>query len=107
MLCHILWNTRQQLHFNEGYGGDVESAINVKGQATIPKAIREHLGLKPGDRVKFFVHPDGSVILLPNFSAATLRGIVKSRRRRPVTIEEMTNATAEGAAGGTPHGKRR
>jgi len=26
----------------------VESAITVKGQATIPKAIREHLGLKSG-----------------------------------------------------------
>jgi AbrB family looped-hinge helix DNA binding protein len=37
----------------------MESAITVKGQATIPKAIREHLRLKPGDRVKFFVHPDG------------------------------------------------
>ena len=43
----------------------MESAITVKGQATIPKAIREHLALKPGDRVKFFVHPDGSVVLLP------------------------------------------
>jgi AbrB family looped-hinge helix DNA binding protein len=31
----------------------MESAITSKGQATIPKAIREHLGLKPGDRVKF------------------------------------------------------
>ena len=35
----------------------MESAITVKGQATIPKAIREHLGLKSGDLVKFFVHP--------------------------------------------------
>ena len=26
----------------------MESAITTKGQATIPKAIREHLGLKPG-----------------------------------------------------------
>jgi len=43
----------------------MESTITVKGQATIPKAIREHLRLKPGDRVKFFVHPDGSVVLLP------------------------------------------
>jgi AbrB family looped-hinge helix DNA binding protein len=32
----------------------MESAITVKGQATIPKAIREHLHLKPGDRVKCF-----------------------------------------------------
>jgi len=73
----------------------VEYAITTKGQATIPKAIREHLGLKPGDRVKFFVHPDGSVVLLPKLPAAALRGIVKSRRR-PVTIEEMSEAAAAG-----------
>jgi len=84
----------------------VESAITVKGQATIPKAIREHLGLKPGDQVKFFVHPDGSVVLLPKLPASALRGIIKSRRRRPVTIEEMTRAAAEGAASGTPRAKR-
>lgn len=85
----------------------MESAITVKGQATIPRAIREHLGLKPGDRVKFFLHPDGTVVLLPKVSAAALRGIVKSRRRRPVTIEDMTQAAAEGAAGGTRRNKRR
>jgi len=85
----------------------VESSITIKGQATIPRAIREHLGLKPGDRVKFFVHPDGSVVLLPKVSAAALRGIVKSRRRRPVTVEEMTQAAAEGAASGTHRAKRR
>ena len=72
----------------------MDSAITVKGQATIPKAIREHLGLKPGDRVKFFVHPDGSVVLLPKFSASALRGTLKSRRKRPVTIEEMKEAAA-------------
>ena len=76
----------------------MESAITVKGQATIPKAIREHLRLKPGDRVKFFVHPDGSVVLLPKLPAAALRGIVKSRPRRPVAISEMTEASAEAAA---------
>jgi len=85
----------------------LESAITVKGQATIPKAIREHLGLKPGDQVKFFVHPDGSVVLLPKLPASALRGIIKSRRRRPVTMEEMTQAGAEGAASGTPRAKRR
>jgi AbrB family looped-hinge helix DNA binding protein len=88
-------------------GVRLESAITVKGQATIPKAIREHLGLKPGDHVKFFVHPDGSVVLLPKLPASALRGIIKSRRRRPVTMEEMTQAGAEGAASGTPRTKRR
>jgi antitoxin PrlF len=75
----------------------VESAITTKGQATIPKVVREHLGLKAGDRVKFFMHPDGSVVLLPKRSASVLRGIVKSRRRR-VSIEEMSEAAAAGAA---------
>jgi antitoxin PrlF len=74
----------------------VESAITRKGQATIPKAIREHLRLKPGDRVKFFVHPDGSVVLLPKLPASALRGIVAPRRRR--TIEEMREAVIAGAA---------
>jgi AbrB family looped-hinge helix DNA binding protein len=75
----------------------MESAITVKGQATIPKPIREHLGLQPGDRVKFFVHPDGSVVLLPKLSASAVRGMVKSRGRRPATTEQMTVAAAEGA----------
>jgi AbrB family looped-hinge helix DNA binding protein len=85
----------------------MESAITLKGQATIPKAIREHLRLKPGDRVKFFLHPDGSVVLLPKVSASALRGILKSRRRRAVTIGEMRDAAAEGAASAKPRAKRR
>jgi antitoxin PrlF len=80
-------------------GAAMESAITVKGQATIPKAIREHLRLKPGDRVKFFLHPNGTVVLLPKVPARALRGIIKSRRKRPVTIAEMNNAIAEDASG--------
>ena len=84
----------------------MESSITAKGQATIPKAIRDHLRLKPGDRVKFFVHPDGSVVLLPKLPASTLRGIVRPRRR-PVTIEEMSAAVAAGAANGARHARGR
>jgi AbrB family looped-hinge helix DNA binding protein len=72
----------------------MESAITSKGQATIPKAIREHLHLKPGDRVKFFVHPNGTVFLLPKIPVSALRGIVKSSRR--ATPEEMDEAIAAG-----------
>jgi antitoxin PrlF len=77
----------------------MESALTVKGQMTVPKAIREHLGVKPGDRVKFFVHPDGTVVLLPKKPLKALRGMLKSRRSRPATIEEMNEGIAEGAAG--------
>jgi antitoxin PrlF len=79
----------------EQWATTMESAITTKGQATIPKAIREHLHLKPGDRVKFFVHPDGTVFLLPKIPVSALRGIVKARRR--VTLEEMEEAIAAGA----------
>lgn len=85
----------------------MESAITIKGQATIPKAIRQHLRLKPGDRVKFFVHPDGTVVLLPKLPASALRGIVKSRLRKPVTLAEMAEAVAVEGAGVRPRHRRR
>ena len=77
----------------------MESRISSRGQMTIPKAIREHLGVKAGDRVKFFVHPDGTVVLLPKRPLKELRGMLKSRRSRPATIEEMNEGIAEGATG--------
>jgi antitoxin PrlF len=80
-------------------GDSMESAMTIKGQVTVPKAIREHLGLKPRDRVKFFVHPDGTVVLLPKRPAKALRGMLKSRRRGPVSTEDMNEAIAEGASG--------
>jgi AbrB family looped-hinge helix DNA binding protein len=76
----------------------MESAVTSKGQATIPKAIREHLRLKPGDRIKFFIHRDGSVVLLPKMPVAELRGFIK-HHGRPITLDEMNEAVAEGATG--------
>jgi antitoxin PrlF len=58
----------------------MESAITTKGRITIPKAIREHLGLKSGDRVKFFIHLDGSVVLLPKRSVKPRPRPVQSTR---------------------------
>jgi antitoxin PrlF len=84
----------------------MESAITAKGQATIPKAIREHLRLKPGDRVKFFIHPDGTVVMLPKLPASALRGFLKPRRP-PATIEEMNAAIADAGAGIERHSRRR
>ena len=74
----------------------MESTITVKGQATLPKAIREHLGLHPGDRVKFFVHPDGSVVILPKLPMSALRGMVKPGPA--VAVEAMNEAVAAGGA---------
>ena len=78
----------------------MEATLTSKGQATIPKAIREHLGLRPGGRVKFFIHPDGTVVLLPKLPASALRGFLK-HRGRPVSLDEMDQAIGEAASGKT------
>ena len=39
------------------------SAVTVKGQVTIPKPVRDRLGLKPGDEVAFEVGPNGGVVI--------------------------------------------
>ena len=85
----------------------MESALSIKGQATIPKAIREHLHLGPGDRIKFFVHPDGTVVILPKIPTSALKGIVPKRKRRRISLEQMDRAIAEGAIGGMQRGTRR
>ena len=75
----------------------MQSTVTGRGQVTIPESVRKHLGLKTGDRVKFFLR-DGNVVLLPMLPVSALKGFVKSRRRRPPTVDEMTKAVAEGAA---------
>jgi hypothetical protein len=55
--------------------------------------------MKPENRLKPFVHPGGSVVVLPKIPASSLRGIFKSRHPRPVPIAEMTDAAAQAAIG--------
>jgi len=40
------------------------TTVTSKGQVTIPKAVREKLGIEPGNAVDFRVEPDGKVVLL-------------------------------------------
>ena len=39
------------------------SRMTAKGQVTIPKRLRDYLGLKPGSEVEFVVGGDGQVEL--------------------------------------------
>ena len=73
----------------------MEAMLSSKGQVTIPKAVRDRLQIKPGDRFKFFFHPDG-VIILPKIPTARLKGIIP-RSAKPVSVEEIDGAIEEGA----------
>lgn len=81
----------------------MESALTIKGQTTIPKPIREHLHLAPGDRLKFFIHPDGSVVILPKISTSALKGMARSSRA--ASLEEMEAAVGEAAISRTRRAK--
>ena len=37
--------------------------VTTKGQVTIPKRVREYLGIQPGSAVEFEVGPQGEVLL--------------------------------------------
>ena len=73
------------------------STLTSKGQITIPREVRERLHLKTGSRVDFIVEASGQVVLKPlDSSFRSIRGIVRSRRKRPVSIKEMNEAIAQG-----------
>ena len=40
------------------------ATVTSKGQVTIPKPVRDLLGIKPGSRVDFERAPDGRVVLV-------------------------------------------
>ena len=73
----------------------MEATLSRKGQAPIPKAVRDRLQIKSGDRFKFFFHPDG-VIILPKISTARLKGMIP-KPAQMVSLEEIDRAIAEGA----------
>jgi antitoxin PrlF len=40
----------------------MRSTVTEKGQVTIPKPIRDRLGIRPGEVLEFGEHPDGGVV---------------------------------------------
>ena len=75
----------------------MESSLTSKGQMTVPKAAREHLKVRPGDRVKIFLHPNGTVVLIPKLPLSAIKGMFAGRVKKPVSIEEMDAAVEQGA----------
>lgn len=68
----------------------MESAkITSKGQITIPKAVRDTLGVRSGDRVHFLVRADGVVEMFPRTrDLLSLAGMLKSKVSG-VSVEDM------------------
>jgi AbrB family looped-hinge helix DNA binding protein len=72
--------------------------MTSKGQTTIPKRVRDRLGLKPGDRLEFVVQKDGTALMIPaTLHLADLEGCLPPPKRA-VSLEEMDRAIRRRAA---------
>ena len=78
----------------------MDATLTAKGQTTIPKKIRQHLGIAPGDRIRFAIQSDGTVTMVAaTLPITALRGIAR-RPEKAASLEEMDAAIRAGAARG-------
>jgi antitoxin PrlF len=74
-----------------------EAKITTRGRVTIPRAVREHLGVTTGDRIRFFFHPAGQVVARPVVPNVRLIGFAASANQQKISIEGMDDAIAASA----------
>lgn len=76
----------------------IESSITVKGQTTLPKAVREALSVQSGDRVRYIIE-DGEVQIMAVRPISRLFGVLRNDGPT-VTLEDMEHSIADGASAG-------
>jgi AbrB family looped-hinge helix DNA binding protein len=77
--------------------------VTSEGQTTIPKEIRELLGLQSGDRIDFIIEADGRIYLQPvKVDVETLKGILHKPDTEPVSVEQMDDAILQNSCHSLP-----
>lgn len=85
---------------------NAKTTLSAKGQVVIPKDVRDHLGLKPGQQLDV-IETAGGVLLRPAFQksgrsfdeiTASIRKIMGKYKGPPLTIEEIDAAIAKASA---------
>ncbi len=75
------------------------AAITSKSQITLPKAIRDKLGVNPGDRVAFREDAEGRIVVeAETVDVMSLCGVLKPRKRG-LTVEAMNEIVQARARG--------
>ena len=75
------------------------ATITSKGQITLPKEVREALGVAAGDRVEFVAQAKGAyTVVAATRDVRHLKGLVP-KPAKPVSIEAMNRAVARAGSG--------
>jgi antitoxin PrlF len=66
------------------------TTMTTKGQVTVPREIRDRLGLKSGDKMAFTMLSDGTVVMRPKTRRlADLAGSLTRPGQPKIAIEDM------------------
>ena len=75
------------------------ATITSKGQITIPKEVRDALGVAAGDRVEFVAEEKGVYkVVAATRDVSHLKGLVP-RPAKPVSVAAMNRAVARAGSG--------
>ena len=75
------------------------ATVTSKGQITIPKEVREALGVAAGDRVEFVAQEKGVYkVVAATRDVRHLKGLV-AKPAKPVSVEAMNRAVSKAGAG--------
>lgn len=69
------------------------ATLTSKWQMVIPKPVREHLGVQPGDQLEFIIQEDGEVLVRPAvLDVRQLKGILARPGQKPLSVGQMNQA---------------
>lgn len=73
-----------------------QSKIFANGSTTLPKPVRDALGIQAGDRVRYVISEKG-VQVLRTCSVCELTGMLARDEQATISLSEMENAIIQGA----------
>lgn len=76
----------------------MKAVVTSKGQVTIPIMIRTKAKISSGSQLDFQIEEDGTLkVSLLNQDISQLKGMVKSKRSKPVSLKEMKKVIYDSA----------
>ena len=71
----------------------ITATITSKGQITLPKAVRDTLRLRSGDKIAFVINEQEEAVMKPvTKSVDQVFGLLHNKGQKAVSVEEMDQA---------------